>query len=238
MSHGWGKFGTFQWDWDLSALSAGLGSCQWDWDSEAQSQLFLATRPLSIPCEIPHESEVKGEIHGPAYSHTPVPPDWDSSTSIHAVCRPVPNPFLPTLNFHTPLFYPPPPPPRLESEYLTSRARSSRASSPQPQVASPYDVLPRPPSLIEPPAYHPPPAVATLPPRTSDYSPPYTHSDSCAPSSSKHPAPSSSSSQPIDTENVHLGPFLGTLLLTTRRYFPAKRLLPAHRSRLVRALHP
>ncbi|KAF8274278.1 hypothetical protein EI94DRAFT_1696194 [Lactarius quietus] len=91
-----------------------------------------------------------------------------------------------------------------------SRARPSRASSPQPQVASPYDVPPRPPSPppMEPPAYHPQPAVPTPPP-TGDHSPPYTHSDCCPPSSSKLPASSSSSSQPGDTDNGHLGPLSG-----------------------------
>jgi hypothetical protein len=89
-----------------------------------------------------------------------------------------------------------------------SRARSSRPSSPQPQVSSQYDVPPHPPSPIEPPAYHPPPAVATSPP-TGDHSPPYTHSDSCSPSSSKHPVSSSNSSQPNDTDNVRLGSLSG-----------------------------
>ena len=86
----------------------------------------------------------------------------------------------------------------------TSRARSSRASSPQPRVASPYDVPARPPSPIEPPAYHPQPAIPTPPP-TGDHSPPYTHSDCCPPSSSKPPVSSSSSSRPNDSDNGHLG---------------------------------
>ena len=89
-----------------------------------------------------------------------------------------------------------------------SRAQSSRAPSPQPQVASSYDVPPHPPSPIEPPAYHPPPLVARPPP-TGDHSPPYTHSDCSAPSSSKHPVSSSSSSQPNDTDDVHLSSLSG-----------------------------
>lgn len=99
-SHGWGQFGTCQWDWDLST---GLGSVSGTGTREAQSQLFLTTHPLSFPREIPHESEVKEEIHGPICSHTLVPPDWDFSTSI--LCRFSPNPpFL----AHTPVFTHPP----------------------------------------------------------------------------------------------------------------------------------
>ena len=89
-----------------------------------------------------------------------------------------------------------------------SQAQSSRAPSPQPQVTSSYDVPPRPPSPIEPPAYHPPPLVAPPPP-AGDHSPPYTHSDGSTPSSSKHPVSSSSSSQPNDTDNIHLGTLSG-----------------------------
>ena len=88
----------------------------------------------------------------------------------------------------------------------TSRAPSSRPSSPQPRLSSPYDVPPRPPSLIEPPAYHRQPAV---PPPTGDHSPPYTHSDCRPSSSSKSPLPTSNSSLPTERDNDQLGSFSG-----------------------------
>ncbi|KAH9081478.1 hypothetical protein EDB83DRAFT_2332974 [Lactarius deliciosus] len=74
-----------------------------------------------------------------------------------------------------------------------TRAQSSRASSPQPQVTSPFSLPPHPASPIQPPAYHPQPPIP--PPSTGDHSPPYTHTDCCSPSSSKPPLSSSSPHQ-------------------------------------------
>ena len=116
----------------------------------------------------------------------------------------------------------------------TSRARSSRASSPQPRVASPYDVPPRPPSPIEPPAYHPQPAIPTPPP-AGDHSPPYTNSDCCSPSSSKLPVSSSSSSRPNNSDNGHLGSLSGHVatddktLLSRRAALASAPLEPSSR---------
>ncbi|KAH8992417.1 hypothetical protein EDB92DRAFT_567259 [Lactarius akahatsu] len=81
-----------------------------------------------------------------------------------------------------------------------ARAESSRASSPQPQVTSPYSLPPHPASPIQPPAYHPQPPVPPSP-STGDHSPPYTHSDCCSPSSSKPPLSSSSPHQLDDGDD-------------------------------------
>ncbi|KAI9455912.1 hypothetical protein BJY52DRAFT_614119 [Lactarius psammicola] len=91
-----------------------------------------------------------------------------------------------------------------------AQAQSSRASSPQPQVTSPYSLPSHTASPIQPPAYHPQPPVPPPPPTGdhSDHSPPYTHSDCCSSGPSKPPL-SSCSPRPNAGDDGHLDSLSG-----------------------------
>lgn len=98
-----------------------MGPSQRDWDPRGSIPAVPRYTPHSFPREIPYESEVRGEIHDPTRSHTPVPPDWDSSdlrTSIHAVS---PNPPF----SHAPI---PSPRPRPLPPCATDSGRRARSS--------------------------------------------------------------------------------------------------------------